>query len=564
MMRRRACVLLLSAGCTSSAATPEAPQTEVVIEEPLPPSTLPALGVTEAVTGAGGERAVRAATVEVGACVKPAVEREPALTGTLSFRIEPGATTNGSGRSPRTSTEQSEVKPATGTLATLPVAACVRDALGAVNGTGAIDYTLTFKGNPSPQPLRSGTALNEEWLTVDWSSAGPNGPAAFAKASAALRERFQRCAFGAEPILSEKVWLTGRVAKGGAVTLGLGKPGDAADCIHRALRTAALPDAGHDYAFSVILRPNIEGDAMSDDATEFGLIGLLNTSEGSGGPTAPWTRDDSVPPSGADGLGLVGIGEGGGGRGEGIGLGSIGAIGHGNPSGQGFGSGNGRLGGAHRAKPATVKMGAGTVAGRLPREVIQRIVRQNFGRFRLCYENGLRKDPTLAGKVSVSFEITRGGATSKIAATSDMKDKTVVACVQKGFAGLSFPQPEGGVVKVTYPIMFSPGDGAEQSPALKAIPLPPRTIDGKPIAAVSLVDIEKRLVAKGLEVARVPGAGDAPALFINDESSRRLYTLTLEPEREGAREPRCKAGSKERMLYIRGDRCEHVLDPLLD
>ena len=41
--------------------------------------------------------------------------------------------------------------------------------------------------------------------------------------------------------------------------------------------------------------------------------------------------------------------------------------------------------------------GATQVNGRLPPEVIQRIVRQNFGRFRLCYENGLRNNPNLAG-----------------------------------------------------------------------------------------------------------------------------------------------------------------------
>ena len=37
------------------------------------------------------------------------------------------------------------------------------------------------------------------------------------------------------------------------------------------------------------------------------------------------------------------------------------------------------------------------VNGRIPREVIQRIVRQNFGRFRLCYENSLRSNPNLQG-----------------------------------------------------------------------------------------------------------------------------------------------------------------------
>ena len=54
-------------------------------------------------------------------------------------------------------------------------------------------------------------------------------------------------------------------------------------------------------------------------------------------------------------------------------------------------------------------MGATSVSGRLPPEVIQRIVRQNFGRFRLCYENGLRNNPNLQGRVAVRFVIGREG-----------------------------------------------------------------------------------------------------------------------------------------------------------
>ena len=60
-----------------------------------------------------------------------------------------------------------------------------------------------------------------------------------------------------------------------------------------------------------------------------------------------------------------------------------------------------------------VRMGATQVNGRLPPEVIQRIVRQNFGRFRLCYENGLRNNPNLQGRVSVRFVIGRDGAVSQ-------------------------------------------------------------------------------------------------------------------------------------------------------
>ena len=225
--------------------------------------------------------------------------------------------------------------------------------------------------------------------------------------------------------------------------------------------------------------PHIARQAALRDAQEFGMIGLLNS--GAGGdpnaPTAPWGRDDSLgndPLSargnmwgdqigdsfGAGGLGLSGIGEGGGGRGEGIGLGGIGTLGHGagTGTGQGFGSGHGRLGGSHRTKPPQVRMGATSVSGRLPPEVIQRIVRQNFGRFRLCYENGLRNNPNLQGRVAVRFVIGRDGAVSNVGnGGSDMPDGGVVSCVVRAFYGLSFPQPEGGIVTVVYPIMFSPG-----------------------------------------------------------------------------------------------------------
>lgn len=197
---------------------------------------------------------------------------------------------------------------------------------------------------------------------------------------------------------------------------------------------------------------------------------------------------------GAGGLGLSGIGEGGGGRSEGIGLGSVGTVGHGVGTGTapgvsggvaggvvggvvsgeaggvapaptsaapGFGSGHGRLGASHATSAPMVRMGATQVSGRLPPEVIQRIVRQNFGRFRLCYERGLLSHPTLAGRVSVRFVIDRSGAVSSAEdAGSTLPDASVVACVVRAFPGLSFPQPEGGTVTVTYPILFAPEGGA--------------------------------------------------------------------------------------------------------
>lgn len=98
--------------------------------------------------------------------------------------------------------------------------------------------------------------------------------------------------------------------------------------------------------------PSEPPQAFQQEATEFGMIGLLNS--GSGGdpnaPTAPWGQDSAaygmVPGSqgsaGGGGLGLSGIGHGGGGR-QGIsGTGSIGTIGHGSGGGAGQAFGQGR------------------------------------------------------------------------------------------------------------------------------------------------------------------------------------------------------------------------------
>ncbi|MBK8251386.1 MAG: AgmX/PglI C-terminal domain-containing protein [Polyangiaceae bacterium] len=200
-----------------------------------------------------------------------------------------------------------------------------------------------------------------------------------------------------------------------------------------------------------------------------GPVALLNPQASA--PVSPWGSapgDDALSARGnlwgdsfgSGGLGLTGVGEGGGGTGQG--LGTIGTIGHGAGvgTGIGFGSGSGRLEGSHKTNPPRVRMGATSVSGRLPPEVVQRIVRRNFGRFRLCYENGLRSNPNLSGRVSVRFVIDRtGSATAVSNGGSDLPDQGVISCVVNAFRGLSFPEPEGGVVTVVYPIMFSPGEG---------------------------------------------------------------------------------------------------------
>lgn len=96
--------------------------------------------------------------------------------------------------------------------------------------------------------------------------------------------------------------------------------------------------------------------------------------------------------------------------------------------------------------------------GTLPPEVIQGVVRQSFGRFRLCYEQGLARDATLHGRVAVRFVIGLTGEVIRAEnAGSDLPDEAVVDCVVRGFVPIVFPPPEGGFVTVVYPISFAPG-----------------------------------------------------------------------------------------------------------
>lgn len=173
-------------------------------------------------------------------------------------------------------------------------------------------------------------------------------------------------------------------------------------------------------------------------------------------PTPPPTPQPTPPTPERGGHGLVGIGSGGGGGGNGIGLGSIGTLGHGagGGTGTGYGAGHGRLGGSHTTKAPTIQPGATTVQGALPKEVIARIVRQHFGALRMCYEQGLQRDPNLHGKVTVKFVIDKTGAVTIATATGF--DGDVDTCLAARFRTFAFPAPEGGIVTVQYPLEFAP------------------------------------------------------------------------------------------------------------
>ncbi len=160
---------------------------------------------------------------------------------------------------------------------------------------------------------------------------------------------------------------------------------------------------------------------------------------------------------GYGGLGLAGTGPGAGGFYDGIGLGSVGGFGHGPGTGDnvGWGGGPGGKPMTHKTKPIKMIDVGGEVTGKLPAETIKRIIRANFPRFRACYESGLKKDPGLRGTVTVRFIIDSMGATENASlGGGTLPEPGVQSCVLGVYRTLSFPEPEGGKVMVTYPIDF--------------------------------------------------------------------------------------------------------------
>jgi hypothetical protein len=246
-------------------------------------------------------------------------------------------------------------------------------------------------------------------------------------------------------------------------------------------------DAGHWSAAGDTPRElaSLSREQKQEMVKDFGAIALLNAmASDPNAPTVPWgdvlrgaAREshqgglfgaDAADSFGIGGLGFMGNDEGGGGNNLGIGVNDIGGlsasldrrVGSNDPGGMGGcppGAKCGRLVGTHHVTTQLRMPREITTNGRLPGDVIQRIIRQNAGRFRSCYEGALRTNPTLEGRVAVRFVIDRTGQVSVAQdGDSDLPDASVRTCIVRSFYTLSFPAPQGGTVTVTYPMVLTP------------------------------------------------------------------------------------------------------------
>lgn len=178
----------------------------------------------------------------------------------------------------------------------------------------------------------------------------------------------------------------------------------------------------------------------------------------------------------------------------------------------GYGGSIGRLSGEHLVHVPRIRTMPVTVDGRFPVEVVQRIVRQQYGRFRLCYEKALLRKPDLSGRITVRFVIERDGSVSNPSrGPSTINDDEFANCIVRAFSGLAFPQPDGGKLIVTYPMTFEP-------PSDKADPAPrgPRPVQEGPRARHAEGDEQWRSEGEA-DLAKLKSALDA------EPSSRKRH-----------------------------------------
>lgn len=107
--------------------------------------------------------------------------------------------------------------------------------------------------------------------------------------------------------------------------------------------------------------------------------------------------------------------------------------------------------------PAKKKAGSQEATGKLEAAAIKAVMNKNASGFKYCYERSLAKNPSLQGKVTISFTIgTKGTVTRAEVKGTSLDDAEVEKCILNRMKKLRFPKPKGGAVKVSYPLIFKP------------------------------------------------------------------------------------------------------------
>lgn len=95
--------------------------------------------------------------------------------------------------------------------------------------------------------------------------------------------------------------------------------------------------------------------------------------------------------------------------------------------------------------------------GGISKDQIREVVRAHIGEIRHCYNQGLERDPELAGRLVVGFEIAASGAVEQAKISeSTLADAEVGACIAGAAKSWRFPASKA-TTAVEYPFLLEPG-----------------------------------------------------------------------------------------------------------
>lgn len=89
---------------------------------------------------------------------------------------------------------------------------------------------------------------------------------------------------------------------------------------------------------------------------------------------------------------------------------------------------------------------------------IRRVMNRKKSGIRACYENALRHNGRLSGKLVISFEINLRGRLKNLSFGGSLSSHKLERCIRRIARSWRFSRPEEEPVYVDYPIVFTPSD----------------------------------------------------------------------------------------------------------
>jgi hypothetical protein len=94
--------------------------------------------------------------------------------------------------------------------------------------------------------------------------------------------------------------------------------------------------------------------------------------------------------------------------------------------------------------------------GQIDKEAVAKAINSHLAEVQRCYEAALLKNPGLAGKVVLEWNIsTQGRVVSSKSKSSTLKDSSVETCILRSLNTWQFPPAKGQSVIISYPFIFN-------------------------------------------------------------------------------------------------------------